>query len=421
MIGVHSGKFIAERDTANVRQAVLRLDIDHPVVNDRRFRIWRSFAVNAWPTLVLVDPRGRVVGQQAGELPAEVLADAVRRLVDIAETEGTLDRRPTTFPLEREGESDRPLRFPAKVLADETGGRLFVADSGHHRIVIVKADADGRSGEVEAIVGGGGAGFEDGSYGEAKFRDPHGLALAGHTLYVADTGNHAIRAVDLKERAVTTVAGTGAQAPPRARGGHGRDAPLNSPWDLLVADGAIVIAMAGPHQLWRLDPGTLEVGPWVGSGAEELHDGPARHAALAQPSGLATDGRRICFADAESSAIRCVTSDGDAAVRTIVGTGLFDFGDTDGVGDAVRLQHPLGVAWHDGALYVADSYNGKVKIVDPERRASRTLLGGDGSLWEPGGLAVAGRRLYIADTNHHRVAVADLGGGGAEEFEIRGL
>src|SRR5690606_2033176 len=101
----------------NVRQAVLRLDIDHPVVNDRRFRIWRSFAVNAWPTLVLVDPRGRVVGQQAGELPAEVLADAVRRLVDIAETEGTLDRRPTTFPLEREGESDRPLRFPAKVLA----------------------------------------------------------------------------------------------------------------------------------------------------------------------------------------------------------------------------------------------------------------------------------------------------------------
>lgn len=421
VIGVHSGKFIAERETRNVRRAVLRHGITHPVVNDRQFRIWRSYAVNAWPTLVLIDPLGRVVGQQAGELLAEVLADGIGRLVARAESEGMLDRSPRSFPLEREGEVDRPLRFPAKLLAGGADGRMYVADTGHHRIVVVKVDADGRSGEVEAVVGSGVEGFEDGGWGEAKFCEPHGLALAGSTLYIADTGNHAIRAVDLERRTVTTVAGTGEQAPPRARGGRGRDAALNSPWDVLVHDRAVVIAMAGSHQLWRFDPATLEATPWAGSSAEELFDGSAREAALAQPSGLATDGRRIYFADAESSAIRCLLPGRDASIRTIVGTGLFDFGDRDGEGDAVRLQHPLGLSWHDGALYVADTYNGKVKVVDPVRRTSETVLGGDGELWEPGGLAVAGRLAYIADTNHHRIAVADLREGAIGEFEIRGL
>lgn len=421
VIGVHSGKFIAERETRNVRQAVLRHGITHPVVNDRQFRIWRSYAVNAWPTLVLIDPAGRVVGQQAGELPAEILADAIRRVVARAESEGALDRSLRSFRLEREGEVDRPLRFPAKLLVDAEGGRLYVADTGHHRIVVVQVDAGGRGGEVESVVGSGVEGFEDGGWGDAKFCEPHGLALAGGTLYIADTGNHAIRAVDLEARTVTTVAGTGEQAPPRARGGRGRDAALNSPWDVLVHDGAVAIAMAGSHQLWRFDPATLEATPWAGSGAEELYDGSAREAALAQPSGLATDGRRIYFADAESSAIRCLLPGRDASVRTIVGTGLFDFGDRDGEGDAVRLQHPLGLSWHDGVLYVADTYNGKVKVVDPDRRTSETVLGGNGELWEPGGLAVTGRLAYIADTNHHRVAVADLSEGVIEEFEIRGL
>ena len=182
VIGVHSGKFIAERETRNVRQAVLRHGITHPVVNDRQFRIWRSYAVNAWPTLVLIDPAGRVVGQQAGELPAEILADAIRRVVARAESEGALDRSLRSFRLEREGEVDRPLRFPAKLLVDAEGGRLYVADTGHHRIVVVQVDAGGRGGEVEAVVGSGVEGLEDGGWGDAKFCEPHGLALAGGTL-----------------------------------------------------------------------------------------------------------------------------------------------------------------------------------------------------------------------------------------------
>ena len=102
-------------------------------------------------------------------------------------------------------------------------------------------------------------------------------------------------------------------------------------------------------------------------------------------------------------------------MKTIVGQGLFDFGDVDGVGDDVRLQHALGVAYHDGKLYVADTYNSKIKVLDPEKRTSTTFLGGEAEGWlatpvfrEPGGISYADGKLYVADTNAHRIRVVDL-------------
>lgn len=421
VIGVHSGKFIAERVTENIRQAVLRLDLRHPVVNDRQFRIWRSYAVNAWPTLTLIDTEGYVAGQQAGEIPAEALAPTIKEVVLRAEESGALDRTPRVFPLEQDREPDHPLSFPAKLLADPVAPRLFISDTGHHRVLAVRLADDRRSGDVEAEIGRGVAGLADGGASEAAFDRPHGLALAGGILYVADTENHAIRRVDLATRQVDTLAGTGEQARRFNVAGRGREVALNSPWDVLAHEGALYIAMAGAHQLWRLDLSSLEAAPWAGSGAEELHDGALRTAALAQPSGLSSDGRRLFFADSESSAIRWADLGPPGRVHTIVGTGLFDFGDRDGRGDDVRLQHPLGVAWHERALYVADTYNGKIKIVDPEPREAWSWLGGDRTLWEPGGLGIARGLVYIADTNHHRVVVAEVGGEEFQEVEIRGL
>ncbi|HEX7048978.1 MAG TPA: thioredoxin-like domain-containing protein [Longimicrobiales bacterium] len=424
VVGVHSGKFIAERVTANIQQAVRRLEVHHPLVNDRQFRVWRSYVVNAWPTLVLIDTEGRVVGRQAGEVTAEALAPTLEHLVARAEAEGTLDRERRVGPgsgAPPEPEPERALAFPAKVLVDAAMRRLFVADTAHHRVLAVRLDPDGRGGELEAVIGRGGAGFADGGFGDAAFDRPHGLTLEGGIIYVADTWNHAIRAVDLVSGWVDTVAGTGEQARRFDQRGRGRDVALNSPWDVWAQDGSLYIAMAGSHQIWRLDLATAEAAPWAGSSIEEIHDGPRPAAALAQPSGLAGDGRRIFFADSESSAVRWADPDPGGRVHTVVGTGLFDFGDRDGIGDAVRLQHPLGIAWHDGRLYVADTYNSKIKMVDPETREARTLLGGEGVLWEPGGLTADAGTLYIADTNHHRIVAADLAGEAADEFRIRGI
>ncbi|HEV2331950.1 MAG TPA: hypothetical protein VGV16_02210, partial [Gammaproteobacteria bacterium] len=183
---------------------------------------------------------------------------------------------------------------------------------------------------------------------------------------------------------------------------------LNTPWDVLYHDGLVYIAMAGQHQLWVYDPAKQEIRHFAGSGAEGIDDGELADASFAQTSGLTTDGSVLYTADPEASAVRAVDFNGTLArVHTLVGTGLFDFGDVDGSGDEARLQHDLGVAWHAGLIYIADTYNSKIKVLDPHRRTVSTLIDDD-TFDEPGGLSFAGDTLYVADTDHDRIVTVDI-------------
>jgi len=428
VVGVEAGKFPAERVTANVRQAVLRLGIEHPVVNDRHFRLWRSYSVDAWPTIVLIDPEGRVLDERAGEITFETLDPAIADVVRDGEARGTLDRQPLPFiqPACR-SEPERPLAFPGKVLA-ASDNRLFIADSDHHRVLIVALEASGETGQVQQIVGSGQAGLADGDFASAAFHYPQGLALADDVLYVADSENHAVRAVDLRAQRVRTVAGTGQQAHGFDLAGPGPRTALNSPWDVVVVDRGLYVAMAGTHQLYRVDLSSDDIRLYAGSGVEDLVDDLLIGCAFAQPMGLTTDGRRLYVACGESSAVRWVDLPPGDHAGTIVGTGLFDDGDRDGEGDAVLLQHDQGVTWADDHLYVADTYNNKVKLVDPATRRATTLFGSatpgdrDGVaplFYEPGGIDVVGNRLYIADTNNHAIRVADLATGRVATLALR--
>lgn len=427
VVGVHSPKFVAERDAEAVRHAIERLNVGHPVINDRDFAVWQAYAVRAWPTLMFVDPAGKVIGRHEGEFPLEPFDRLIADMVAEFDARGLLDRR----PLDRAAgapEDTGPLRFPGKVLADERRGLLAVADTGHDRVVL--ADLDGR---VRRVVGAGEAGLADGPADRARFHQPQGLALAGDVLHVADTENHALRAIDLATGAVSTVAGTGEQLMGPRAGGPALRTALSSPWDLAVLDGVLYVAMAGTHQLWALPLGRGVIHPYAGTGREALEDGPREEASMNQPSGLTTDGARLYVADSEASAIRVVDPGPGGGVRTIVGEGLFEFGDRDGVGAAaVRLQHPLGVLWHGGALWIADTYNHKIKRLDPATAECRTFAGSgtpgraDGArdaarFGEPGGLAVAGGRLHVADTNNHAIRVVSLADGSVETLELRGI
>jgi thiol-disulfide isomerase/thioredoxin/sugar lactone lactonase YvrE len=425
VVGVHSAKFDNEAETENIRRIIQRYELAHPVVNDHDFVVWNAYGARAWPTFVLIDPQGNIVGYEAGEGIYDLFDFVIGEMV--REFEAELDRTPLALALERERLANKPLLFPGKVLADAAGQRLFIADSNHNRLVIT--DFDGR---VLEVAGSGIAGLQDGDFLTARFFRPQGLALAGAgTLYVADTGNHAIRRVDLALGTVTTVAGTGEQVYSRTTEGRAQFMPLNSPWDVLYHDGLVYIAMAGQHQIWLYEPATETVRVFAGSGREELRDGPLLQAGLNQPSGLASDGERLYIADSEASAIRVAAFAGDR-LDTLAGTGLFDFGDVDGRGDAVRLQHPLGVAYEDGLLYLADTYNSKIKTLDPDTREVRTYLGGeigwrdgaDPRFDEPGGLSVAAGMLFVADTNNHAVRRIDLSNGETETLVLideRGL
>lgn len=414
VIGVHTAKFDAEKNTDNIRQKVAEYRIRHPVINDANQVLWNKFGVSSWPTLVLLDATGHYMGALSGEGNYEVLDRAIGKLVEQHRARGELNEAPLFFEPEMDRTVEGPLLYPGKILADEEGKRLFITDTGHNRIVITGLD-----GRFLEAVGGGETGLKDGSFAEARFNRPQGVRLIGGTLYVADTENHAIRAVDLQSKQVRTIAGTGEQSYRRSGGGKARETGLNSPWDLLAdpADPSkVYVAMAGPHQIWLLDLKSDEIRVWAGSGIENIIDGTRARAAFAQPSGLATDGKWLYVADSEVSGIRAVSLTSDR-VDTVVGVNLFGFGDEDGKGDAVRLQHCLGLAYGgEGQLFVADSYNNKIKLCRPQTRAVATFVGSraggfddDPPLFdEPGGLSIAGPSLYVADTNNHAVRVVNL-------------
>ena len=425
VIGVHSAKFPNERGTDNIRQAILRHDIEHPVVNDHAFHIWQRYGVQAWPTLALIDPSGYLIGGVSGEGNFELLDHIIGEVVGSARAKGALDDTPRRWSLEQAKTPGNALAFPGKVLADEASDQLFIADSNHNRIVIATLD-----GNVLAVAGTGQEGDADGAFAQATFDHPQGMAIDGHFLYVADTENHLIRRLDLQQQVVETLLGTGQQARQANLAGVGRQVALNSPWDLVLVGRQLYIAMAGSHQIWVLHLDTHEAQPFAGSGREGITDGPRLEAAMAQPSGLTTDGRRLYVADSETSSIRAVDLGSPGRVETIVGEGLFDFGDQDGSGSHVRLQHPLGLALHQEHLYVADTYNHKIKIIAPNRKTSQTYLGSgqrgnrDGraaTLYEPGGLSIAAGKLYIADTNNHAIRVVSLASGEVGGLRLRGL
>jgi thiol-disulfide isomerase/thioredoxin len=412
VIGVHSAKFISEKDPQNIRKALQRHHVRHPVVVDSEHELWQRYAVRAWPTLVLIDPSGRVRATVSGEPRLEALIEAVQGLLDEARCSGTLAVEPLELPVETE--ADRGvLRFPGRILL--AGGRLFIADSGHHRILVTDC-----AGRIERIVGEGGAGGHDGPADQASFQDPQGLAILRGGLHVADPGNHLIRRIDLKSWVVTTVAGTG-------RKGEGlateRRAPLatdlRSPWALLEVGDGLLIAMAGSHQIWAWDPERELLGPWAGSGREDHIDGPLEQAAFAQPSGLALAGQFVLVADSEISSVRAIDLERGEVV-TLVGRGLFDFGDLDGPPEQARFQHALDLACDHRHVYVADTYNNKIKRISLADLATTTVFG-DGSaelLHEPAGLALADGKLYIADSNNHRILVGELKTGKLTPLEL---
>lgn len=409
LLVVQVPRFEFEREPQQALKLLRRQGISAPIVLDAQWDAWRRFDVQSWPTLLLLDAYGqeqeRLVGA-TGDLERALnsLGEGVMRPLD----DDAYGIR------EINAEPRLPLLFPGGLVA--TADRLYVADTGHHRIL--ECNHDGR---VLRQFGLGSADLINGGTGEAAFNRPQGLALVREILYVADTGNHALRSINLISGQVGTLCGNGRAGDPRAGVlAQPWDSPLNHPSAVAVADNQVHIAMAGDNHIWSYDLGTRELRWRAGAGVMEVRDGSGHLAAFAQPSSLVAVQQTLYVCDALGSAIRSVQLRGDL-VQTLVGQGPWESGNVDGPRLRARLQYPLALAMGPDSplLWIADAGNGSLRTL--------RLGGGDLStvnlprrLHGPAALAVAAGAIWIAEADAHAVLRFDPLSGELSEVPIEG-
>jgi thiol-disulfide isomerase/thioredoxin len=397
VIGVHSAKFANEGDPDNIREAIQKFGIEHAVVNDADFRIWNTFGINAWPTLLLIGPDGLMEEVYRGEGDVDAMRRDIQQLLrknkDVVKT-------PLPLALEKSKVPPTILRFPTKLDSDGQD-TLVISDSGHQRILTV----DIKTERITHTIGSGKQGFKDGSFTEAMFNNPQGVLIDGNQIFVADTGNHRLRVIDLEKERVSTLAGTGERGGYTLFGkGNAMKTALASPWDLAFYPDMdhIVIANAGTHQLWEYDRKRRTLDIIAGSGRESIDDGKQPYNSLSQPSGLSAQDDKLYFVDAETSSLRVF--DGKE-IKTLIGSGLFDFGLKDGVEGTALMQHPVGLYADEDMVYIADTFNNKLRAYRGDTLSTVSLNG----LKEPSDVLRLKDMLYIADTNNHRIVTTPVG------------
>lgn len=454
IIGVHSAKFDNEKESANILAAIQRFGVTHPVVNDKDSVLWDQLEVQCWPTLLILGPRVNPLFVIMGEGHFNTVDLYIKSALQFytEKNEMKLDLLPLKPDV---SVTSSNLYFPGKIVCSkyviaEPGAELYaISDSGHNRILIMTP-----KGEVLYKIGGNESGFLDGDFQTARFNAPQGVAFLNDSIiFVADTENHAIRKIDLKLGIVETVAGNGKQGNDKCGSKIGVEQEISSPWDLIVYNTkdmdmsfhpdpdavpekyVVLIAMAGTHQIWAL---FLEDTIWwkykkhpagtvvaiAGSGNEENRNNfYPQNAAFAQPSGLTLnrEKKEVYVADSESSTVRKLSLT-DGKVSEIVGgdrnpLNLFAFGDADGEKTLAKLQHCLGVAYSKArdCVFVADTYNGKIKRIDIEESSIATCTLTDKGnkpfhFTEPAGLCLnpAGDIMYVCDTNAHQIEQVNM-------------
>lgn len=400
IISVHVPKFENEKNPQTLVRNMLRYQMQHPVLNDVDRVFAQLYEVRAWPSFVLLDQQARIVGKTVGESRVWIIQKAIEKL--FTENEDNPQPKPIPLVLEATKKQDNQLLAPTKITFNKEW--IAISDSLHHRIIVTD-----HAGKIHQIYGGKKAGLKDGSPQKVRFNQPQGLAFADGGLYVADSANHRLRFINFKTDKTMTIAGQAKTLEllyPFDPAMDAQKTALRSPWDLVVKGDDLYIAMAGVHQIWKLHRPTHQIQIFAGSGKEGIKDDAINKAEFSQPSGLSLIKNRLYVADPESSALRQINLN-TKQVTTLIGKGLFVFGDQDGIFAKAKLQHlndifPL--TQHQ--LLIADTYNHKIKIADLTQKKITTLIGSGKAgniLNEPADMIKIADTILIADTNNDRI------------------
>jgi sugar lactone lactonase YvrE len=256
------------------------------------------------------------------------------------------------------------LNFPTAVVVDRAG-HLYIADTLNHRVRRV----DAATGVITTVAGlGQPRCLGDGRLAvEAGLNEPAALAVSDEdVLYIADQSNNRVRAVDLTTGVIRTVAGTGTAAY-NGDDMAAMETGLAGPSGLaLASDGTLFIADSFNGRIRAVDPVTGLIRTVVGDGGEYKYQGPDEppSRSLSRPSGIALDEQgNLFFTDSDNHLVRRwdrITG----GIDRIAGVGVASYGGDEGVAFEAGLSYPFGIVLNrEGHLLVADTFNHRIREI----------------------------------------------------------
>lgn len=393
VLAIHHPKFNAEQDAKLMAEALTRLDIGFPVANDREWTAWQHYNAHSWPFMVLIDGKGRHVADFVGDDQTAAMESRIAEMVESAAPSGP---KPAQLKAKPRSKVFSTLNAPSGLVI--ANGLLYIADAGHHRVLECALD-----GRIIREFGNGVPLFLDGAAADSSFHRPSALAVHRDHVYVADTGNHAVRRLSLLHGSVDTLLGDGHPGLLSADGGLEVAAVrLNNPFGLCIHQDSLIVADSGNNRLGMLNLGNRQFTNLVGGSAFGMVDGVGERARLAHPLGLAGTQNFLYMVEGTSSSLRTVAVP-EGRVNTLIGHGLYQFGNADGTRQNAALQHPTGVVIDEtrGTAWIADAYNRKIRSysLNSGQLSTLTLMQ---NLIRPSALALDAESLWIADSagNH---------------------
>lgn len=389
VLAIHHPKFNAEQDAKLMAESLTRLDIGFPVANDREWIAWQHYNANSWPFMVLIDGKGWHVADFVGDDQTSAIESRIAAMLESAAPSGP---KPGQLKAKARSKVFSTLNAPSGLAV--ANGLLYIADAGHHRVLECALD-----GRIIREFGNGVPLFLDGSAADSSFHRPSALAAHREHIYVADTGNHAVRRLNLLHGSVDTLLGDGRPGLlPAESSVEDAAIRLNNPYGLCIHHDSLIVADSGNNRLGMLNLGNRQFTNLVGGGAFGLLDGVGERARLAHPLGLAGTQNFLYMVEGAASSLRTVAVP-EGRVNTLIGHGLFQYGNADGNRQNAAMQHPTGVVVDEsrGMAWIADAYNRKVRSFSLNNSQLSTLALMQ-NLVRPSALALDAESLWIADS-----------------------
>lgn len=409
-IGIHSPFTEHEDNDVAVGKVITKYNISYPVINDQDRSLYNHFGVKAWPTYFVIDPKGKIHNYIDNISKLEDLIENIAHKFRFRLSDSSLPLMPV-----RDFVIDNVMQNPTKIVFTQNyihEGKeipaLIIANSGKNTVLVTNL-----AGKILQKIGSGAAGFEDGNLNTASFNNPTSILYRQNRIYVADSGNNALRLADLKNNQVLTIIGSGNVGPiiDSNKSYSIEDFDLAYPVDIefFPDDNNIVIANSAANQILSYNIALKKIRLIAGNGQIGMDDNSnAKDGSLAQTADLFPFSDKLYFVDSKSAALRYINGNGE--LKTLIGQGVGKFGFKDGGKSNALMHRPMSLDVDESGIYIVDSYNNSIRRYNFKTSELLTVIksleiddSSASNLDQPAHLISVFDKFYISDTYNNRV------------------